>query len=165
MDTLSDSMAPRLIMLCGIPTSGKSTFVREGLGGLVHGDDYVLLSTDMFIERDALALGLSYNEVFDYCIGPATSEMETRLKLATRYGKNIVWDQTNLSRKARRRKLRQVPEFYDRIAVWFPISLEEALERNDNRPGKFIPKSVIRRMHVQFEPPDTSEGFDEVVER
>lgn len=160
---MTDITHPRLIMLCGIPTSGKSSYARQGFDETPHFDRAILLSTDEYIEREGKRMGLSYNEAFDELIGPATEAMENNLRLALRDNLDIVWDQTNLTPKVRRRKLSKVPARYEKTAVWFNISLEEALRRNETRPGKFIPKDIIKRMHATFVPPTKSEGFDHII--
>jgi predicted kinase len=154
---------PRLIMLCGIPTSGKSSYAQQGFDETPHFDRAILLSTDAYIEREGKRMGLSYNEAFDEFIGPATEAMMRDLKRAVRDNLDIVWDQTNLTPKARKRKLAKIPSRYEKTAVWFDISLEEALRRNETRPGKFIPKDIIKRMHATFVPPTKSEGFDHII--
>ena len=60
----------QLLMLCGIPTSGKSTYVQK-LKTLDDWKDAVVLSTDNYIEEYAKGVGQTYNEVFDDVIdGP-----------------------------------------------------------------------------------------------
>ena len=152
---------PELLMLCGIPTCGKSTYV-EKLKNLDYWKDAVVLSTDNYIEKQAQRMGLTYNQIFDDVIDDATRELELELNMAKDKGKNIIWDQTNLSVKTRKKKLSKVPSIYRRDAVYFVISLEEALERNDHREGKFIPKSILKRMWHQFEIPTRNEDFDYV---
>jgi len=151
----------QLLMLCGIPTSGKSTYVQK-LKTLDDWKDAVVLSTDNYIEEYAKGVGQTYNEVFDDVIDDATKELELQLSFAKANGKNIIWDQTNLSAKARRKKLRKIPISYRKDCVYFTIPLEEALERNNHREGKFIPESIIKRMWYQFEVPTLEEGFDYV---
>jgi len=155
--------SPRLIMLCGVPTSGKSSYLRQGTDETPYFDRAMVLSTDDYIEQEAIAQNLTYNEAFEEFIGPATENMEQCLKLALRDDLDIIWDQTNLTPKVRRRKLAKVPPRYERTAVWFDISLEEALRRNETRPGKFIPESVIKSMHASFIPPTKSEGFGYII--
>jgi predicted kinase len=152
---------PELIMLSGIPTSGKSTYVQK-LKKLDYWKDAVILSTDNYIEAQAKRLGMTYNEVFDDVIPDATRELELQLNMAKDKGKDIIWDQTNLSKKTRKKKLLKIPSCYRRTAVWFQIDLEEALERNKHREGKFIPESILKRMYHQFEIPTFEEGFDYV---
>ena len=152
---------PECIMLCGIPTCGKSTYVKK-LKTLDYWKDAAVLSTDDYIEKEAKRMGLTYNEVFDDVIDNATRELELQLNMAKDKGKDIIWDQTNLSIKTRKKKLLKLPSYYRRDAVYFEMPLEEALERNESREGKFIPKSVLKRMWHQFEVPTIEEGFDYV---
>lgn len=149
------------VMLCGIPTSGKSTYV-EKLKKLDYWKDAVVLSTDAYIEKEAQRMGMTYNQVFDDVIDNATRELELQLNTAKDKGRDIIWDQTNLSKKTRKKKLSKLPSYYRRNAVYFEISLEEALERNKHREGKFIPESILKRMWHQFEIPTRNEDFDYV---
>ena len=151
------------VMLCGIPTSGKSTYVDKLLA-MDYWKNSVVLSTDYFIEFYAKKQDKTYNEVFDEYIKEATQMMEMNIKYAIDNGKDIIWDQTNLTAGSRRKKLRRLPAQYHRGVIYFEVSLEEALERNNHREGKFIPESILKRMYHQFEIPTTSEGF-EYVER
>lgn len=148
-------------MLCGIPTCGKSTYI-EKLKKLDYWKDAVVLSTDNYIEKIAKEHNTTYNEIFEDCISEATRQLEITFIEAKDKGRNIIWDQTNLSVKVRRKKLSKVPSFYARGAVYFEISLEEALKRSKHREGKFIPESILKRMYHQFEVPTINEGFDYV---
>ena len=152
---------PELVMLCGIPTSGKSTYV-EKLKKMKYWENAVVLSTDDYIEKQAQRCGLTYNQIFDDVIKDATRELELEFNMAKDKGKDIIWDQTNLSVKSRRKKLLKLPSFYRRSVVYFEVSLEEALKRNKTREGKFIPESILKRMWHQFEIPTRNEDFDYV---
>jgi len=148
-------------MLSGLPTSGKSTYV-EKLKSMKYWKDSVILSTDNYIEKIAQEHNTTYNEIFEDCITEATRQLELAFIEAKDKGRDIIWDQTNLSVKARRKKLSKLPSQYRRGAVYFEISLEEALERNKHREGKFIPESILKRMYHQFEIPTINEDFDYV---
>jgi predicted kinase len=150
---------PEIVMLVGIPCSGKSTYVNK-LRDYEYWKDAVVLSTDNYIEEQAKRLGMTYNEVFQDCIDEATRQLEMSFVRAKEEGKRIIWDQTNLSIKTRKKKLTKVPSIYKRTAVWFQVDLEEALKRNETREGKFIPESILKRMYHQFEVPTLEEGFD-----
>jgi predicted kinase len=152
---------PELVMLCGIPTSGKSTYVNK-LKKLDYWKDAVVLSTDNYIEKYAKRVGQTYNEVFDDVIPDATRELEMEFNWSKSKSRNIIWDQTNLSVKTRKKKLSKLPSIYKRGVVYFTVSLEDALKRNKHREGKFIPESILKRMWHQFEIPTLKEGFDYV---
>lgn len=152
-----------LIMMCGIPCSGKSTYIYRGTENTSVFDEYVVLSTDDYIEEYAKANSKTYNEVFDEAIKEATTKMYKDLKLAIQREKSIIWDQTNVSKKSRKKKLNMIPDTYTKTAVVLPITLEEAIVRNSQRANKFIPRSVLHRMYYQFEIPTEDEGFDYIM--
>jgi tRNA uridine 5-carbamoylmethylation protein Kti12 len=149
------------VMLCGIPTSGKSTYVDKLLR-LDYWQNSVVLSTDYYIEFYAKQQGKTYNEVFDEYVKEATKQMDELLQYAIKNNKHIIWDQTNLTTGTRKKKLRRVPPEYHCGVIYFQLSLEEALERNNHRKGKFIPKDILKRMWHQFEVPIIEEGFEYV---
>ena len=149
-----------LIMLCGIPTSGKSTYVSELL---LDYPDAVVLSTDNYIERVARETGKTYNEVFESSIKKAGDHLYRQLYGARDEGKVVIWDQTNLTSKTRKKKLKNFPFSYTKRCVYFEVSIDEALERNKRREGKFIPKEVLKRMYSQFEIPTENERFNTII--
>jgi predicted kinase len=77
---------------------------------------------------------------------------------------DILWDQTNLTKKSRKGKLLQVPPHYTKVAVFFSIpNLEELQRRLDSRAGKTIPRHVVADMIKSLEEPSLEEGFDLIV--
>jgi predicted kinase len=156
---------PNLVMMCGIPASGKSTYIQQGLDYTdFFNTGYTFLSTDNYIEEKAKKEGTTYNEIFDCTIKEATEEMNKLLEFAIQNNMSIVWDQTNLTPKVRQKKLKKIPEHYTKVAVYNNISLEEAMKRNRNRIGKVIPQRVLIQMHSVFVPPTEEEGFDKVIQ-
>jgi predicted kinase len=85
------------------------------------------------------------------------------LRQAIEDGKSIIWDQTNLTKKQRREKLKHIPDTYKKTAVYFIVDLKTALQRNTQRPGKVIPPEVLERMIKEYELPVLEEGFDEII--
>ena len=146
-------------MLVGIPCSGKSTFVNR-LKKIPFWENAVVLSTDNYIEKVAQEHNTTYSEIFEDCIDEATRQLELSLIEAKDKGKNIIYDQTNLTVKTRKKKLSKLPSLYARGVIYFDISLEDALERNKHREGKFIPENILKRMYHQLEVPTLEEGFD-----
>ena len=112
---------PRLIMLIGVPGSGKTTWIRN------HQHDAVVISSDDKIEAAAAAQGLTYSAVFAAEIKAATAAAMADLQQAVTYGRDIILDQTNLTVNSRRSKLNQVPHHYQRIALLFPTPHSEQL--------------------------------------
>ena len=92
------------VMLVGIPCSGKSTYV-EKLKTIPYWSNSVILSTDNYIEKVAQEHNTTYNEIFEDCISEATRQLELAFIMAKDRGENLIWDQTNISRKTRKKKL------------------------------------------------------------
>jgi predicted kinase len=151
-----------LLMLVGIPTSGKSSYVDTLLE-----QDYwksaAILSTDNYIEQAANSKGVSYDEMFASAVGPPHQFLDHQLTEAIESQTPIIWDQTNLTIKTRNKKLQRIPFWWRRQAVYFEISLEEALARNQFRAGKVIPKGVLTKMFNDYQRPTYSEGFDLII--
>lgn len=147
---------PTLYMLIGVPGSGKTTWIKN------NKHNAVVLSTDDKIEAEAERSGKTYSEVFQDTIKQATVEMHRDLAKAIGERRDIIWDQTNITRKSRKSKLSQIPKDYHKVAVFFSVP-PDLRERLASRPGKIIPEPVILSMINQLEPPTKEEGFNEIV--
>ena len=153
---------PRLYMLVGVPGSGKSTWVNRQIETM---DKYYIASTDRLLEIYACMLGATYNDVFKGHIGYAEKAMMTHVKDAVMYNYDIIWDQTNTSRKSRAKKLAMIPDTYEKIAVFFPTPETGELDRRlASRKDKTIPFHVLDGMVEMLEEPTVDEGFDSVIE-
>jgi predicted kinase len=159
-----DNTQPVLYMLIGVPGSGKSTWIAS------HDWDWnttVIISTDDIIDRRAEQQGKTYIDVFQSEIKSATAEMENHLQQAIKANKNIIWDQTNLTPKARRGKLAKIPNYYKKVAVLFKTPSEQDLNNRLTKratdTGKHIPRNILLGMISQLVPPSYNEGFDEIV--
>ena len=152
---------PELIMLVGLPGTGKSTWVQSQ--GYFDKPDWMVLSTDnyiMSIKDD----NKTYNDLFPLYIKAAERNMIEALDYACRTRMNIVWDQTNLSAASRAKKLRLMPLCYKKTVRVFPVPPNHSEWLNsEERRGKVIPDHVIASMLAVFEQPTIYEGFDEII--
>lgn len=144
--------------LIGVPGSGKSTWVKNQ----DWAKDCVVVSTDEFVEDYAKEVGSTYNEVFEDYMPTAVKLMTEKVERAREAGKDIIWDQTSMSAKSRKRKFQMLRD-YEHIAVLFktpePVELERRL---NSRPGKNIPDHVMKSMIKSFDIPTVEEGFKEI---
>ena len=144
--------------LIGVPGSGKSTWVKNQ----DWAKDCVVVSTDEFVEDYAKEVGSTYNEVFEDYMPTAVKLMTEKVERAREAGKDIIWDQTSMSIKSRKRKFNMLRD-YEHIAVIFktpePVELERRL---NSRPGKNIPDHVMKSMIKSFDIPTVEEGFKEI---
>lgn len=154
---------PICYMTIGVPYSGKSTYYQEfvKLRQDTHRFNYALIDTDSYLEDMAFNLGISYNEAFRHHIKNATKDMYRKLNEALTLNHDIFWDQTNMTKKARAKKLIMIPDHYEKVAVVFPVPSDvELAQRMKKRTDKVIDKSVIEAMANSYEPPELDEGFD-----
>lgn len=146
---------PNFYMLIGVPGAGKSTWRAKHNGPTVA-------SSDDYIDAVAANAGKTYSEVFRDAASTANKYALESAKAGFARGDDVIWDQTNTSRKSRASKLAIVPKNYRKIAVFFPTP-PDLRERLAGRPGKFIPEPVILSMINALEVPTKEEGFDEII--
>lgn len=152
-----NNFQPTLTILTGVPASGKSTFVSQYKES--H-PDTVICSTDNYIEEYATEQNKTYSEVFAEYIPIAVSKMMDDIHYAKRNNLDVIFDQTNLTVKSRKKKLKLFPN-YIKVAVVFPIPDENELYRRlKNRPGKNIPENVMQSMIRNYSMPSKEEGFE-----
>lgn len=154
-------MNKTLVMFVGLPGCGKSSYRHNVLKNLVA----VVLSSDDYIEEMSFNEGKTYSEGFKTYIKEATDNLNEELKWAIENNKNILWDQTNLTRNVRLSKLRNIPKnYYKKCIVFEPFkSLTDWKSVLANRPDKKIPNDVLLVMKNAFQMPSLDEGWDEIV--
>jgi predicted kinase len=151
-------------MLVGLPGTGKSRWCKEQIEAYWHVCNPVVLSSDDLIEEEAKRLGLTYSDVFRDHISLAERQVLLKATEAFKNNQHVIWDQTNLSKAARAKKLKMVPAHYHKICYVFETPDEEThRERLDGRPGKTIPPAIVNHMKQRYEQPMLAEGFQNVV--
>lgn len=160
-------MSKQIIMMVGLPGTGKSTIVaniREYYKFLT--DDYVVLSTDDEIEKMAKELGKTYSESFNDLIKIATKTMNQKKQIALTSGVDVVWDQTNLTSKSRCSKIKDfLDKGYSVHACLVTCDISEILSRLRYRAvetGKVITEDLVERMINTYEEPFKGEGFQTI---
>lgn len=147
-------------MLIGVPTSGKSTWISNQV---FDWSRTVIASTDRYVERIALEMNKTYNEVFSDVMHDAVVDMAKTVIDAVKNDFDIIWDQTSTTVLSRAKKFRMLPSSYDVIGVVFSTPSEvEIMRRNSIREGKVVPDDVINSMIAGYEEPTVDEGFTEI---
>ena len=160
---------PICTVMVGLPATGKSTLVdiqRKTYDAIDM--DVFVYSTDQFIEDAAKHFGKTYNEAFEDNIKGATAAMEQLLSEAIKKGSDIIWDQTNLGVKKRKKIVNRMKQagYQIRCECIVPpepahISDQKAWKhRLENRPGKTIPQNILTNMTESYILPTLEEGFD-----
>lgn len=148
-----------LIILVGLPASGKSTYAKEMVKDNPIKAQWIS-SDNIRIEHD---YNISNDKVFQ--------KMWERTKAAALGKKYIIYDATNLSAKRRHLLVNQFGHFckknhltYTVEAVVFLQPINELYKRNMKRIGReCVPNYVISRMLRQFQFPAYWEGFNDII--
>jgi predicted kinase len=152
------AIAPRLLLLIGLPGSGKSTLAQHLVN---HCPTRHLISTDAI--RAALfgdeAIQGTWSLIWD-----ELGQQFQRAIVQIKHGEasEAIYDATNAVRRQRRQvmMLARACGFSELVGLWLDVPLNVCLERNQKRDRQ-VPEAVILRMHrcLQGAPPDLQEGF------
>lgn len=144
----------KLYLMCGIPGSGKSTWLKN------HVSDGVVVSRDAIrfsmVKEDEEYFSKE-NEVF--------AEFVIQINENLSAGKDVFADATHLNPASRNKLLNQVSGYDEVHAIVMLKTCNTALKQNENRVGTraYVPRSVIRRMANQLQVPRLEEGFKSVI--
>jgi predicted kinase len=151
---------PFVIILSGIPMSGKTTWIKE---------NYPDTKT---ISRDEIVMEVygsrNYNDAFRNVDQKKVDKvLRDRLTQANLANETVIVDMTNLTAKTRAKNLSYFSDNFYKVSVALPIlDSSEYKRRNELRminENKFIPYNVINSMINTYQLPTDSEGFDEII--
>ena len=143
----------KLIMLIGLPASGKTSFTKT-LQCSYKNDDIEIISSD------AIRKELFGSEEEQKYNNKVFEEVYKRARFSIQHKKITVIDATNLNRKRRIGFLKSIPDCLAE-AIVFAIPFELCCERNAARE-RVVPQSAMERMYRSFQPPHYAEGFDDI---
>ena len=142
-----------LIMMCGIPGAGKTTWAQNHIS-----------SEDIYISRDEIRFKM-LNESENYFAheDEVVKEFFNRINETLEKGYNVFADATHITKGSRKKFMSQVQGYENLGIVYMDIPLCIALERNEERRQRaYVPRGVIRRMWNQLDIPSYEEGFDKI---
>lgn len=152
------------VVMIGLPMSGKSTFINNFKES---NPDYVIISRDEIILE--LGQGASYSKAYHSVDQSEVDKVfDERIKNAVANKKDIIFDLTSLSKKARRRISSKLTKDYSLYAKVVITDLETLIQRNKDRSeiaGKYIPWKVVSGMMKTFALPmyDEFEKIDYIL--
>ena len=141
---------PDLIMLVGIPASGKSSYARQNY------KDYKIYSSDELREKlfNDVNDQVHNDELFRYIHKNIIKDLKD--------GNDVVYDATNIYSRNRRNFLSKLSDINcNKICIVFNVDINKCKLRNSTRERK-VPEEVIDKMYNKIETPSIDEGFDEI---
>ena len=144
----------KLIMLIGIPGSGKTTYSKE----LSKNLNAKVISSDRVRQT---YVGIKENDVFPTVYRLCVEELKAN--------RNVILDATHITPKVRKRSFDALDEYgvpYEKVAYYFTTPVEECVRRVEKRnqdPNElFLPLEVIYSYGKNIIQPSESEGFVEI---
>lgn len=146
---------PTLVILCGIPGSGKTYYAKQLLKDSYYKDRTIHLSSDGIRQE------LYGDEAVQGDPGEVFSLMQKRAVEALNNGLNVIYDSTAMTRKDRSGIIAVCPKFakIQCDIVWSPI--EVCIQRDAARE-RTVGKEVIDRMLKRFQAPYYDEGIENI---
>ena len=144
---------PKLILLVGIPGSGKTTYAKN----------YIEQNSDtIHLSSDAIRKELYGDEAIQGNPGDVFALMQKRAVEALNEGYDVIYDATNIARRDRASIISICPKFakIEAHIIWAPI--ETCIERDATR-DRTVGKAVIDKMLKRFQAPYYDEGIDEII--
>ena len=141
---------PILILLCGIPGSGKTTYAEK-----------IKNSYTYHLSSDAIRKELYGDENIQGNPSDVFALMQDRAITLLNNGFDVIYDATNITRKDRANIIAKCPKVaqIECHIVWAPI--ETCIERDAARK-RTVGKEVIDRMLKRFQAPYYDEGIDKI---
>lgn len=148
-----DTRKNTLIVMCGIPACGKSTFCQHLIAGGM-----------LWVSSDNIRKELYGDESIQKAPNRVFKIAHNHMKESGQKGFDCVFDATNLTARIRKNVVEEMRPYYDFIlCYYFKPNLAESVKRNSAR-SRNVPVNVIEKMALSFEIPTTDEGFDYVCE-
>lgn len=154
-----------VIMMVGLPGSGKTTWVNKQVDENPD-KKYNVLGTNSIMEKMKIMGVARKRDVGGYSklMDKAAKCLHRLFELAPSKKRNYILDQTNVYLSAQKKKMRPFEEFNRKAIVCIPTQ-EDLKKRTEDRKkeGIELPENAVSDMKMSFTLPKVGEFFDDVV--
>ena len=150
-------MKKTLILMCGVPASGKSTLAHNLS---LHLDNAPIVSMDSIREE-----WFGTRKCQDKGWEVYSQSLDDVIWYFSTYD-IVIYDATNRSKKARKQIVEDIQTYIDCdvYCIFMNTPIDIALDRNANRDESIqVPPAVIHRMSATLEPPTEEEKYFEKI--
>ena len=148
----------KLIILCGLPGSGKSSYADS----YKTVDDAICNGITVIHSSDAIREELFGDPSFQGDNAKVFELMRKRTQEDLKAGKTVIYDATNVTRKARKSAIACAHPTNDTIECHVIWAEPEECVRRDNLRARKVGSEVIDKMLRRWQSPWLDEGFDKV---
>lgn len=134
----------RVILMSGLPGSGKDHHIRETY------PDWPVISLDALREELYVAPGENQGEVLNAA--------RDRARAYLRAGTNFVWNATNLMRQLRSQPLDLFLGYQAHVSIVYREATPEILFAQNHNRAAVVPQRVMERFLDRWEVPDRTEA-------
>lgn len=148
----------KLIILCGLPGSGKSSYAEEFMRDnyIFNDDEVVLHSSDAIREELFGDPGSQENNALVF------ETMHKRVKADLKAGKTVIYDATNITRKSRKGVIALAHPTNDTVECHIVWADPHECIRRDSLRDRSVGPEVIDKMLRRWQSPWKDEGFDKI---
>ncbi|CAL4107107.1 unnamed protein product [Meganyctiphanes norvegica] len=155
-----------IIMMVGLPASGKTTWVNKFCSENAD-KKYNVLGTNNLIDKmkvNGLPRKRNYAGRWEVLIERCTKCLNSLLQMSYKRRRNFIIDQTNVYPSAQRRKMKGFAGFKRRAVVICPSDedLKKRTEKREKEEGKDVPDKAVLEMKANFKLPEEGDLFDVV---
>lgn len=143
-----------LFLVCGIPGSGKSTFLSN----------FVKSPNSLIISRDKIRFSLLREGEKYFSHESVVKQMfYSGITKALQLGYNVFADQSSINPTFRKEILNNVRGYKEANIIWINTPIEICIKRDSKRHGRErVGEKVIKNMYSHFVPPTFKEKFSHI---
>ena len=152
MEKMNASAENKLILMMGVPGSGKSTWAKD----IVKNNKNI-----KYVSRDEIRFNLIDNQKNYFSKEDEVINIFSKtIRKFLLEGYTVIADATHITKGSRKKILNKIDLDYNKYLVnifYRKVPLSLALEQNELRKNNklaYVPRSAIKRMYAQLEPVD-----------